>query len=1005
TKVLVSTFLSFFLFLFHGASPAPVASVGAASEEGDSSALLAFKSAVSDDPKGVLAGWGASPDACNWTGVACDPVTRRVVQLVLREQKLSGELSSALGNLSHLRVLNLSGNLFAGSVPPELGSLSRLRFLDVSSNTLAGTVPPELGNLSRLSSLDLSGNQFQGSIPVELTRVLNLEYLNLGGNNLSGPIPAAIFCNLSALQYIDMSSNILDGEIPIRPDCLLPNLTFLVLWSNNLVGGIPPSLSNSTKLRWLLLESNFLGGELPSDGMFGGMRSLELLYLSFNYFRSPRNNTDLQPFFASLTNCTGLRELGVAGNDLPGTIPPVVGRLSPGLRQLHLEFNSIFGPIPANLSDLANLTTLNLSHNLLNGSIPPGLSRMQRLERLHLSNNLLSGDIPPSLGSFQRLGLLDLSQNQLAGAIPPSIVQCVNLLKLDLSHNMLRGVIPVGLSELSALFYLNLSSNLLSGAIPATIGEMDKLQVLNLSSNRLSGTIPPELGGCVTLEYLDLSANALVGGLPETLGSLQFLQVLDVSCNGLTGDLPRSMENMASLRLPNFSYNGFSGEVPSGGAFPGFPADAFLGDAGLCTRTASMASGLARCGGAKRRVLHNRRVVVPVAVTVASFTVAIIGLAACRAVARTASASVGRDGRRSTLLSYGGDEPIERGDHPRISHRELSEATGGFEQSSLIGAGRFGRVHEGTLRDGTRVAVKVLDPKTGGGEVSRSFKRECDVLRRTRHRNLVRVVTTCSQPDFHALVLPLMTNGSLESRIYPRDGRPGRGMDLARLVAIAGNVAEGLAYLHHYAPVRVVHCDLKPSNVLLDDDMTAVVADFGIARLVKDADGDVDDHITGSADPCNSITGLLQGSVGYIAPEYGLGGPPSTEGDVYSFGVLLLELITGKRPTDVLFQEGLTLHEWVRRQRHHTHDIAAVVAQPWLADAMFSTVQGDDVVVQLIDLGVACTEHSPLLRPTMVEVCHEIALLKEDLAKHGGAAASVAMTASEGSCSTTDSSF
>ncbi|KAF7107268.1 hypothetical protein CFC21_107918 [Triticum aestivum] len=1029
TKVLVSTFLSFFLFLFHGASPAPVASVGAASEEGDSSALLAFKSAVSDDPKGVLAGWGASPDACNWTGVACDPVTRRVVQLVLREQKLSGELSSALGNLSHLRVLNLSGNLFAGSVPPELGSLSRLRFLDVSSNTLAGTVPPELGNLSRLSSLDLSGNafaepvpralgklsrlkqlsladnQFQGSIPVELTRVLNLEYLNLGGNNLSGPIPAAIFCNLSALQYIDMSSNILDGEIPIRPDCLLPNLTFLVLWSNNLVGGIPASLSNSTKLRWLLLESNFLGGELPSDGMFGGMRSLELLYLSFNYFRSPRNNTDLEPFFASLTNCTGLRELGVAGNDLPGTIPPVVGRLSPGLRQLHLEFNSIFGPIPANLSDLANLTTLNLSHNLLNGSIPPGLSRMQRLERLHLSNNLLSGDIPPSLGSFQRLGLLDLSQNQLAGAIPPSIVQCVNLLKLDLSHNMLRGVIPVGLSELSALFYLNLSSNLLSGAIPATIGEMDKLQVLNLSSNRLSGTIPPELGGCVTLEYLDLSANALVGGLPETLGSLQFLQVLDVSCNGLTGDLPRSMENMASLRLPNFSYNGFSGEVPSGGAFPGFPADAFLGDAGLCTRTASMASGLARCGGATRRVLHNRRVVVPVAVTVASFTVAIIGLAACRAVARTASASVGRDGRRSTLLSYGGDEPIERGDHPRISHRELSEATGGFEQSSLIGAGRFGRVHEGTLRDGTRVAVKVLDPKTGGGEVSRSFKRECDVLRRTRHRNLVRVVTTCSQPDFHALVLPLMTNGSLESRIYPRDGRPGRGMDLARLVAIAGNVAEGLAYLHHYAPVRVVHCDLKPSNVLLDDDMTAVVADFGIARLVKDADGDVDDHITGSADPCNSITGLLQGSVGYIAPEYGLGGPPSTEGDVYSFGVLLLELITGKRPTDVLFQEGLTLHEWVRRQRHHTHDIAAVVAQPWLADAMFSTVQGDDVVVQLIDLGVACTEHSPLLRPTMVEVCHEIALLKEDLAKHGGAAASVAMTASEGSCSTTDSSF
>jgi serine/threonine protein kinase len=136
----------------------------------------------------------------------------------------------------------------------------------------------------------------------------------------------------------------------------------------------------------------------------------------------------------------------------------------------------------------------------------------------------------------------------------------------------------------------------------------------------------------------------------------------------------------------------------------------------------------------------------------------------------------------------------------------------------------------------------------------------------------VRVVTTCSQPDFHALVLPLMPNGSLENRLYPRDGSAGRGMELARLLAIAGNVAEGLAYLHHYAPVRVVHCDLKPSNVLLDDEMTAVVADFGIARLVKDAGDDDGLDITGSADPCNSITGLLQGSVGYIAPGNQLSG-------------------------------------------------------------------------------------------------------------------------------------
>jgi hypothetical protein len=260
-----------------------------------------------------------------------------------------------------------------------------------------------------------------------------------------------------------------------------------------------------------------------------------------------------------------------------------------------------------------------------------------------------------------RLGLIDISQNRLTGAIPPSIVHCVTLQTLDFSHNMLRGEIPAGLSRLSGLLYINLSNNLVSGAIPVTIGEMVKLEVLNLSSNRLSGTIPPELGQCVELKYLD------------------------VSWNSLTGALPPSLENMSSLERANFSYNDFWGEVPRGGPFAGFSEDAFLGNARLCTRTASMVPGLARCSGGKHSMLHNRRVVLPVVFTIASFTMAIIVLTVCHAM--------GRDGRRSALLAYvGGGEPSNRGDHPRISQRELSEATGGFEQSRLIGAGRFGRV-------------------------------------------------------------------------------------------------------------------------------------------------------------------------------------------------------------------------------------------------------------------------------------------------------------------------
>jgi Leucine-rich repeat (LRR) protein len=241
--------------------------------------------------------------------------------------------------------------------------------------------------------LSLSENQLQGSIPGELARIRSLECLNLGENNLSGHIPAAIFCNHSALYYFDVSFNSLDGKIPIRSDCPLPNLEMLVVWSNKLNGSIPCSLSNSTKLRWLLLQDNFLTGELPSDDMFSGMKSLEFLHLSRNFFTSQRNTTSLEPFFASLTNCTSLMELGVAGNDLVGTIPPVIGRLSPILMNLHLQFNKIFGPIPANLSYLSNLRLLNLSRNLLNGSIPQSITSMWQLERLDLSNNMLSGDI------------------------------------------------------------------------------------------------------------------------------------------------------------------------------------------------------------------------------------------------------------------------------------------------------------------------------------------------------------------------------------------------------------------------------------------------------------------------------------------------------------------------------------------------------------------------------------------------------------------------------------
>jgi serine/threonine protein kinase len=220
--------------------------------------------------------------------------------------------------------------------------------------------------------------------------------------------------------------------------------------------------------------------------------------------------------------------------------------------------------------------------------------------------------------------------------------------------------------------------------------------------------------------------------------------------------------------------------------------------------------------------------------------------------------------RAATIRKPAQPEMIQN--FPRVTYRDLSDATGGFDDQKLIGMGSYGRVFKGILPDGTTIAVKVLHLQSGNS--TKSFTRECQVLRRIRHRNLIRIITACSLPDFKAIVLPYMANGSLDSRLYPHSqaglGSGSSDLSLIQRVNICSDIAEGMAYLHHHSPVRVIHCDLKPSNVLLNDDMTALVSDFGIARLVIAGGGGGGN--AGLENMGNSSANMLCGSIGYIAP-------------------------------------------------------------------------------------------------------------------------------------------
>ncbi|CAN8287964.1 unnamed protein product [Cochlearia groenlandica] len=899
--------------------------------------------------------------------------------LSFSQNNFSGEkFPISLPNCKSLETLNISRNNLAGKIPGGefWRSFENLKQLSLSHNRFSGEIPPELSSICKtLEILDLSGNTLSGELPPQFTSCVSLQTLNLGNNFFSGDFLTTVVSKIAGIEYLYVPYNNISGSVPVSlTNCT--NLRVLDLSSNGFTGKLPSSfcsLQSSPSLEKLLIANNYLSGTVPKE--LSNCRSLKTIDLSFNSLTGPIPN--------EIWSLPNLSDLVMWANNLTGSIPEGVCVKGGNLETLILNNNLLTGSIPESISSCTNMVWISLSSNRLTGKIPSGIGDLPKLAILQLGNNSLSGNVPRELGSCKSLIWLDLNSNSLTGDLPGELatqaglvmpgsvsgkqfafvrneggtecrgagglvefegIRAERLERLPMVHScpatrIYSGMTMYTFSANGSMIYFDISYNAVSGFIPTSYGNMGYLQVLNLGHNRLTGTIPDSLGDLKAIGVLDLSHNDLQGYLPGSLGSLSFLSDLDVSNNNLTGP------------------------IPFGGQLTTFPISRYANNSGLC------GVPLRPCGSSARPVtspVHAKRQTVATAVIAGitfSFMCLVMLMMALYKMRKVQRKEQKREKYIESLPTSGScswklssvPEPLSINvatfEKPlrKLTFAHLLEATNGFSAETMIGSGGFGEVYKAQLRDGTIVAIKKLIRVTGQGD--REFMAEMETIGKIKHRNLVPLLGYCKVGEERLLVYEYMKWGSLETVLHEVSKKGGIFLDWATRKKIAVGAARGLAFLHHSCIPHIIHRDMKSSNVLLDQDFEASVSDFGMARLVSA----LDTHLSVST---------LAGTPGYVPPEYYQSFRCTAKGDVYSFGVILLELLSGKKPIDPgEFGEDNNLVGWAKQLYREKR--GAEILDPEIVSKGSS---GDVEMFHYLKIASQCLDDRPFKRPTMIQV-------------------------------------
>ncbi|KAG2649650.1 receptor-like protein kinase HSL1 [Panicum virgatum] len=902
---------------------------------------------------------------CSWAGVSCNK-NGQVTKLSFPNLNIINPIPASICTLKNLLYLDLSYNNLTDQFPTALYGCSALSFLDLSNNHFSGALPADIDKLSsEMEHLNLSCNGFTGSVPSAIAAFPKLKSLVLDTNSFNGTYPSSAIAELSELETLTLAHNpFAPGPIPDE-FASLKKLKTLWMSEMNLTGGLPDELSPLTELTTLALYNNKLHGEIPS--WVWKFPKLEHLYLYANSFTG-----GIGPEFTAFS----LQQLDLSANWLTGPIPEAIGEMK-NLTLLNLFYNNLTGPIPASIGLLPNLVDIRLFNNRLSGPLPPELGKHSPLGNLEVSDNYLngtvpdtlclnkklydivlfnnefSGELPAALGACDTLDNIMLQNNDFSGEFPeevwsafpklttvkiqnngftgtlPSVISS-NITRIEMGNNRFSGALP---SSAPGLNNFMAENNRFSGALPANMSGFANLTDLNLAGNQISGSIPPSIRSLGRLNYLNLSSNLISGGIPAEIGLLPVLTFLDLSNNELAGEIPEELNSLVlHLSSLNLSSNQLTGKVPESLQSPAFD-EAFLGNQGLCA-TVNLNLKIPACLG------HNQMSTGLIILFSVVAGVILMGAVGCFIIRRKT--------RRRDLTTWK-VTPFRK-----VGFTE-SDILSKLREENVIGSGGSGKVYRVHL-GGAVVAVKKLWSRGKAEEkLDKEFDSEVRILGDIRHNNIVSLLCYISSEDTKLLVYEYMENGSLDRWLHPRDpagAGAAASLDWPTRLAIAIDAARGLSYMHHESAQPIMHRDVKSSNILLDPDFRAKIADFGLARI-----------LVRSGEP-ESVS-AVGGTFGYMAPECGRGVKVNEKVDVYSFGVVLLELATGRVAND----DGAEccLVEWAWR-RYKAGGALHDVVDGGIRDR---AVHARDAVAVFL-LGVMCTGDDAPSRPSMKQVLQQL---------------------------------